>query len=92
MTELLKQDWDDPMPVERQAVSIWAGTNGILDDLDLGKIKNFENHLLAYVERHNPEIFEKIAKEKLLSPETIEKLSKIVRDAKQVFIQEENGD
>jgi len=86
LTELLKQGWDDPMPVEKQVVSIWAGTNGILDDLDLSKIKDFENHLLAYVERHNPEIFEKIIKEKLLSPETIEKLSKVVRDAKQVFI------
>ena len=80
------------MAVERQVVSIWAGTNGILDDMDLLKIKDFENHLLAYVERHNPEIFEKILNEKLLSPETIEKLSKIVKDAKQVFIGEENGD
>ena len=91
MTELLKQGWDEPMPVEKQVVSIWAGTNGILDDMDLLKIKAFENYLLAYVERHNPEIFEKILKEKLLSPETIEKLSKIVKDAKQVFIEEENG-
>lgn len=85
LTELLKQGWDDPMPVERQVVSIWAGTNGILDDIDLSKIKDFENHLLDYVDRHNPEIFEKIIKEKLLSPETIEKLTKVVKDAKQVF-------
>ena len=92
LTELLKQGWDEPMAVERQVVSIWAGTNGILDDMDLLKIKDFENHLLAYVERHNPEIFEKILNEKLLSPETIEKLSEIVKDAKQVFIGEENGD
>ena len=47
------------MPVEKQVVSIWAGTNGILDDIDLLKIKDFEKHLLDYVDRHNPEIFKK---------------------------------
>lgn len=86
LTELLKQGWDDPMPVEKQVVSIWAGTNGILDDIDLLKIKDFEKHLLDYVDRHNPEIFKKIVEDKLLSPETAEKLAKVVRDAKQVFI------
>ena len=74
------------MPVEKQVVSIWAGTNGILDDIDLLKIKDFEKHLLDYVDRHNPEIFKKIVEDKLLSPETAEKLAKVVRDAKQVFI------
>lgn len=86
LTELLKQGWDDPMPVEKQVVSIWAGTNGILDDIDLSKIKDFENHLLEYVNRHNPEIFKKIVGDKVLAPETAEKLAKVVRDAKQVFI------
>lgn len=86
LTELLKQGWDDPMPVERQVVSIWAGTNGILDDIDLSKIKDFESHLLDYVDRHNPEIYKKIIADKILSPETAEKLAKVVRDAKQVFI------
>jgi len=85
LTELLKQGWDDPMPVERQVVSIWAGTNGILDDIDLLKIKDFENHLLNYVDRHHPEIFKKIVIDKILSPETAEKLAKIVKDAKQIF-------
>ena len=74
------------MPVEKQVVSIWAGTNGILDDIDLLKIKDFEKHLLDYVDRHNPEIFKKIVEDKLLSPETAEKLAKVVRDAKQIFI------
>lgn len=86
LTELLKQGWDEPMPVEKQVVSIWAGTNGILDDLELSKIKDFESHLLAYIERHSPEIFKKISSEKVVSPETADKLAKIVRDAKQVFI------
>lgn len=86
LTELLKQGWDEPMAVEKQVVSIWAGTNGILDDLELSKIKDFESHLLDYVDRHNPEIFKKISSEKIVSPETAEKLAKVVKDAKQVFV------
>lgn len=86
LTELLKQGWDEPMAVEKQVVSIWAGTNGILDDLELSRIKEFESHLLDYIDRHNPEIFKKISSEKVVSPETAEKLAKVVRDAKQIFI------
>lgn len=86
LTELLKQGWDEPMPVEKQVISIWAGTNGILDDLDLSRIKDFETHLLAYVERHNPEILKTISSEKVVSPETAKELAKVVREAKQVFI------
>ncbi|MFN8015336.1 MAG: F0F1 ATP synthase subunit alpha [Acidimicrobiia bacterium] len=46
LVELLKQGLNSPMPVEEQVVSIYAGTNGYLDDLDVSHVRPFEAALL----------------------------------------------
>ncbi len=46
LVELLKQNLNSPMPVEEQVVSIFAGTNGYLDDLPVTEVKRFEQELL----------------------------------------------
>ena len=46
LVELLKQPLNSPMPVEEQVVSIFAGTNGYLDDLPVGDVRRFEAELL----------------------------------------------
>src|SRR5512138_882192 len=45
LTELLKQPLNAPMPVELQVVSIFAGTNGYLDDLLIEDVRRFESEL-----------------------------------------------
>jgi F-type H+-transporting ATPase subunit alpha len=45
LTELLKQPLNAPMPVELQVVSIFAGTNGYLDDLPVEDVRRFESEL-----------------------------------------------
>ena len=74
------------MPVENRWSQFGQEQMEFLDDIDLLKIKDFEKHLLDYVDRHNPEIFKKIVEDKLLSPETAEKLAKVVRDAKSRYL------
>jgi len=49
LTELLKQGVNSPMPVERQVVSLYAGTNGHLDAIPVTDVSRFENELLDYV-------------------------------------------
>jgi F-type H+-transporting ATPase subunit alpha len=49
LTELLKQANGHPMPVEEQVVSIFAGTRGYLDDLDVRNVRRFEADLLDFV-------------------------------------------
>ena len=49
LTELLKQGMNSPMPVERQVVSLYAGTNGHLDAIPVTDVSRFENELLDYV-------------------------------------------
>jgi F-type H+-transporting ATPase subunit alpha len=48
LVELLKQPLNNPMPVEEQVVSIYAGTRGYIDDIPVTDVKRFETELLEY--------------------------------------------
>jgi F-type H+-transporting ATPase subunit alpha len=52
LTELLKQPQYSPLPIEKQIVSIFTGTNGYLDQLDLSKVLPFERNLFAFLGAH----------------------------------------
>src|SRR6187402_586108 len=52
LTELLKQPQYSPFPVENQVVSIWAGTNGKLDEVPVQDILRFESELHDFLARH----------------------------------------
>jgi hypothetical protein len=47
MVELLKQPASSPFPIGQEIVSIWAGTNGKLDDVEVGDVRRFEAELLS---------------------------------------------
>src|SRR3712207_6571252 len=49
LVELLKQPQYRPYPVERQVVSVWAGTNGYLDSIPVEDVRRFEAELLDHV-------------------------------------------
>jgi F-type H+-transporting ATPase subunit alpha len=82
LVELLKQGQYSPMPVERQVVSIFLGTNGYLDSLKLSDIKRFEKEIHEYIELKHNHIFDTIKKEKDLS----ESLLKDIRKAADEFL------
>jgi F-type H+/Na+-transporting ATPase subunit alpha len=52
LTELLKQPQYSPYPVEEQVVSIWAGTKGKLDTVDVDDVLRFEAELLDHLRRN----------------------------------------
>jgi len=56
MVELLKQPQYQPMEVYDQVVSIFAGTNGLLDDIELGDICEFEKQMLVYLKEKHSEL------------------------------------
>ncbi|MEX2588319.1 MAG: F0F1 ATP synthase subunit alpha [Actinomycetota bacterium] len=60
LTELLKQPQFSPIPVERQCVSIYAGSNKYLDDIPMPDVQRFDKELLDYVEMRAPEVLEHI--------------------------------
>jgi F-type H+/Na+-transporting ATPase subunit alpha len=50
LTEILKQDQYQPLPVEKQVMLIFAGTNRYLDDLDISEVRQFEKELYPFLD------------------------------------------
>jgi F-type H+-transporting ATPase subunit alpha len=78
MVELLKQDQYRPMSVENQVISIFAGTNGFLDDVPVTKVRVFEEELLQYFTEQHPEIQREIVSKGKLDDELIIKLKETI--------------
>ena len=76
LTELLKQPQYDPYPVEEQVVSIWAGTNGKLDTLEVEDVLSFERELLDYLKR-NTTILDRLRESNVLDDDTLAELEKV---------------
>jgi F-type H+-transporting ATPase subunit alpha len=72
LTELLKQAQFAPVPVEEQVVSIFAGTRGFLDRIEIGAVTRFESAMLGELRAKEPELLAAIRGERELSP-TVEK-------------------
>ena len=57
LVELLKQRNGAPLPVEEQVVSIFAGTQGFIDDLDVADVRRFEQELLEFTRTRHSDLF-----------------------------------
>ena len=73
LTELLRQPQYSPYPVEEQVVSIWAGTNGKLDEVAVEDVLRFERELLDYLGR-NTEVLSTLKATNVLDDETVKAL------------------
>ncbi|MGN6688745.1 MAG: F0F1 ATP synthase subunit alpha, partial [Actinomycetales bacterium] len=69
LTELLKQPQYSPYPVEEQVVSIWAGTKGKLDTLEVEDVLRFERELLDYL-RRNTKVLDTLRETNVLDDDT----------------------
>jgi F-type H+/Na+-transporting ATPase subunit alpha len=77
LTELLKQPQYSPYPVEEQVVSIWAGTNGKLDEVPVSDILRFERELLDYVGR-STNVLTKLRETNVLDDDTVAEMDRAV--------------
>ncbi|MGK2855119.1 MAG: F0F1 ATP synthase subunit alpha [Microbacteriaceae bacterium] len=84
LTELLKQPQYSPYPVEDQVVSIWAGTNGKLDEVPVADILRFERELLDYIGR-NTGILTRLRDTNVLDDATVAELEASVDSFKKEF-------
>ncbi len=85
LVELLKQGQYRPYPVERQVVSIWAGTTGMLDDVPVQDVGRFESELLDYIQREHPGIYDAIRETGDLSEDTATALKDVVEEFRRTF-------
>jgi len=86
MVELLKQGQYSPYSLERQIVSIYAGTSGALDDVAVADIRRFESELLDYIARERKAIFDVIAETKLLEDDTVASIIEVIATFKTRFV------
>jgi F-type H+-transporting ATPase subunit alpha len=85
LVELLKQGQYQPLPVERQILIIYAGTNGYVDDLPLSALKRFEDELYSFLESKHPELFADILKKRELDGDLRGKINKVLEEFKRTF-------
>ncbi|MGB2869064.1 MAG: F0F1 ATP synthase subunit alpha [Bacteroidota bacterium] len=74
LVELLKQDQYAPVPVEKQVVAIFLGTNGYLDEIPLADVRRFEKEFLEMMDMKHADILGTIAEQKDLSKDVDSKL------------------
>ncbi|HEX5237118.1 MAG TPA: F0F1 ATP synthase subunit alpha, partial [Sphingomicrobium sp.] len=68
--ELLKQPQYAPMPVEEQVASIYAGTQGFLDSVDVKDVVRYEAAMLSFLRSEKPKILKAIRDTKELKDDT----------------------
>ncbi|MFG0328598.1 MAG: F0F1 ATP synthase subunit alpha [Phycisphaerales bacterium] len=82
MVELLKQLQYEPMDVIDQVISIFAGTKGILDDVPLDQVAEFEQAMLEYMAGPGKAIRDRLAEKKSFDDELTKQLQSAIRDFK----------
>ncbi len=84
LTELLRQPQYSPFPVEKQVVSIWAGTNGKLDNVPVEDVLRFESELHDYL-ANKTKVLDTLRETNVLDDDTKAALEKAVDDFKLGF-------
>jgi F-type H+-transporting ATPase subunit alpha len=82
MTELLKQDQYQPMPVEQQVAVLFAGSRGLIDDVPVEKVRDFEKGMLQLLTTQQKEILAEIAQKQALDDALEKKLTDAITEFK----------
>ncbi len=85
LVELLKQGQYVPMPVEKQVVSIYAGTNGYLDEIPVEDTGRYEKELLEVMDLKHADVLAAIAEKKDLPDDLVAKLKSILQHFSESF-------
>ncbi len=88
LTEILKQGQYQPLPLEKQIAIIFAGTEGMIDDLPVEQCRKFEEELYLFLENAHPGVFEEIRNKKALDNELKGKLKAAIQELKERFVAE----
>ncbi len=84
LVELLRQPQYSPYPVEDQVVSVWAGLQGLMDEVPVDDVLRFERELLDYL-RHNGSALQNIRETKVFDDDTAAGLREQIAEFKRGF-------
>jgi F-type H+-transporting ATPase subunit alpha len=85
LTELLKQPQYAPMPIEEQVASIYAGTQGFLDSVDVKDVVRYEAAMLSFMRNEKADVLKSIRDSKQLDDDTAAKLKEALTDFGKTF-------
>jgi F-type H+/Na+-transporting ATPase subunit alpha len=85
LIELLKQGQYIPMPVEKQVVAIFAGTNGFLDEIPVEHVQRFERELLERMDLKHADLLRDIVEKKDLTDDIVSRLKAVLKEFTESF-------
>jgi F-type H+-transporting ATPase subunit alpha len=85
IVELFKQSQYKPIPVEFQAIILWTMQNGLLDDVAVEKVKDFQNKITDFLSTRKPALLEKVRTEKAFNDALAAELKAAVTEFKQSY-------
>jgi F-type H+/Na+-transporting ATPase subunit alpha len=83
LVEILKQGQFSPLPFSKQILIIFAGTGGLLDDMPVEHVREFERELYQYVDTTNPGLLRTIMEKKILDDAIKQEMTKLIKECKQ---------
>jgi F-type H+-transporting ATPase subunit alpha len=85
IVEVFKQQQYNPIPVEVQVAVLWAVQNDFMDDVPVGKIKDFQARLTDFLNTRKADLLTKIRNEKIVSDATVSELKTALTEFKQAY-------
>ena len=85
LVEILKQGQYQPMPVEKQVLIIYAGTNGFIDQVAPENLQRFQNELFEFVESKHPDLFPAIVEKRQIDDDIKGSVEKALQEFNQRF-------
>ena len=85
LVEILKQPQYQPLPMEKQVSIIYAGTRGLLDELPVDVLQEFEKELYDHIERNAPDIFQELREKQIIDDGLDKKMNNAISQFVQQF-------
>jgi F-type H+-transporting ATPase subunit alpha len=89
LTEMLKQNQYEPLPMEKEVLIIFAANEGFFDKLEVRQVKPFEHDLYAFFDAHHAELLDQIRRQRELSDDLRKRLLEALNAFMQTFTQAE---
>ncbi|HVR71053.1 MAG TPA: F0F1 ATP synthase subunit alpha [Vicinamibacteria bacterium] len=85
LTELLKQPQFQPLPMEKQVIIIFAGTNGYLDPVPVPEVRRYEKELYSFLDLRHPDLLKQVEERKDIKGELTERIKAALAEFAEVF-------
>jgi F-type H+/Na+-transporting ATPase subunit alpha len=85
MVEILKQPQYRPFPVTDQVMSLYAGTEGFLDDVPVKEVSRFEAEFLTFMRDQKSEVYSQLERERKMTPEIEQQLKAALTEFKERY-------